>query len=553
MLPLQQVESAGSAAEPSSDLRRGGNGNAAGDMPASMRVAAILEKHVNRCSQCEEQFQPLLEAVTDYAIYMLDPVGRVLTWNSGAERCKGYKAEEALGNNFSMFFLPEDVAAGLPQEELAIADHEGRYAMEGWRLRKDGKKFWAEVNLTAIYKPDGTLRGFAKVTRDMTAQKESEIAIRALNAELSRYQMMVQTIDDYAIYSMDPHGTITGWGLGAARISGWSAEQMIGKHYSAVGFSAEDIAAGLPERQLQEAARNGRQESDEWRVFLGGKVVWARGVIHAVRDEKGDLAAFVRVARDMTRQMELEEALARVAEDLEARVVERTRQLEATVNELRQKNEEVESLARTATRDLEEKRVMLNEIHHRVKNNLQVVQSLLKMSVRSLPPGEARTVAMATAQRVFAMAMVHERLYQTKDLAGIMANTYLRDLVAGISASSDLPTDRVFLKLDCEEILLTLHQAIPFGLLANELLSNSLKHGFPNGRRGTVTIAVHRMADFVSLSCQDNGVGLPMNFDAAKCTSMGLKLAESLAHQLGGSLIFSSGNGCRVEAQLTRL
>lgn len=532
---------------------RGGNVKVAVDAPAKPQLTTILKGATDLCSQCEQQFHPLLEAVTDYAIYMLDPEGRVLTWNSGAERCKGYKVEEVLGKNFSMFFLPEDVAAGLPAQELAIADREGRYAVDGWRLRKDGKRFWAQVNLTAIYRPDGTLRGFAKVTRDMTAQKESEESIRALNAELSCFQMMVQTIDEYAIYTMDRNGVITSWGLGAEKISGWTAEQMVGKHYSAAGFSAEDRASGLPERQLAEAARAGRYETDGWRPLTKGRLVWSSGVIHAVRAENGDLTAFVRVARDITRQKELEDSLARVAEDLEARVVVRTHQLESTVEELRRKNEEVEALARAATHDLEEKRVMLNEIHHRVKNNLQVVQSLLKMSVRTLPPGEARTVTMATAQRVFAMAMVHERLYETKDLAGIMACVYLRDLITGISGSSELPLERVEVILDCDEILLNLNQAIPFGLLVNELLSNSLKHGFPDGRRGAVTISVRRREGTVCVACQDDGVGLPADFDAAKCTSMGLKLTASLARQLGGSLEFSSEDGCRVETHLTRL
>jgi PAS domain S-box-containing protein len=552
MLPLQQPGLFDAQAAPSEDPRRVGNPALSDDTPVPQSVAALLVNQANLLSQSDRSFRFLVEAVIDYAIYMLDPEGRVLTWNAGAERNKGYRADEVLGKNFSMFFLPEDVAAGLPEQELEIAEREGRFAGDGWRLRKNGTKFWAQVTLTAICGPDGKLRGFAKVTRDMTAQKETEIAIHALNSELSRFQMMVQTIDEYAIYSMDAHGTITSWGVGAEKTSGWTSEQMVGKHYSAAGFTEEDIASGLPDRELAEAARHGRYMSDEWRI-LAGRRLWSSGVIHAVRDESGEVTAFVRVARDMTRQRGLEESLSRQAEELEARVAERTKQLETTVEELRRKNDEVEALAVAATRDLEEKRVMLNEIHHRVKNNLQVVQSLLKMSVRSLPPGEARTVTMATAQRVFAMAMVHERLYGTKDLAGIMACTYLRDLVSGISGSSELPLDRVEVVLDCDEILLDLNQAIPFGLLVNELLSNSLKHGFPDGRRGSVTISIRRHDDFVRVACEDDGVGLPENFDISKCTSMGLKLTASLARQLGGTLTFSSEDGCRVETELTRL
>jgi PAS domain S-box-containing protein len=538
---------------PSEGGWRGGNLGVVNDTPTKPQLATILKGTADLRLQCEEQLHSLPEAVTDDAICMLDAEGRVLTWNSGAERCKGYKADEVRGKNFSMFFLPEDVVAGLPARELSIAGKEGRFAEGGWRLRKDGSRFWAQINLTAIYRPDGTLRGFAKVTRDMTAQKEAEDVIRALNAELTRFQMMVQTIDEYAIYSLDPDGLITSWGTGAEKVTGWTAAQMLGKHYSAVGFSEEEVAARLPEQELAEAAHYGRYASDDWRTFKGGKRIWTSGVIHAVRDDSGDVTAFVRVAKDMTWQKELQDSLSRVAEDLEARVVERTHQLESTVLELRQKNEEVQALAMAATRDLEQKRVMLNEIHHRVKNNLQVVQSLLKMSVRALPPGEARTVTMATAQRVFAMAMVHERLYETKDLAGILACAYLRDLVTGISGSSDLPLERVEVVLECDEIVLNLNQAIPFGLLVNELLSNSLKHGYPDGRRGKVIISVRESEDGVCVACQDDGVGLPEDFDAAKGTSMGLKLTASLARQLGGTLEFSSEDGCRVETCLTRL
>jgi two-component sensor histidine kinase len=309
----------------------------------------------------------------------------------------------------------------------------------------------------------------------------------------------------------------------------------------------------LPQRLLAEAVQSGRNESYPWRSSPKEERASLGGVTHAVRDENGSLTDIARVSRDETRQKEMEESLTRIAADLEARFAERTAQLESTVAELRRRNEEVEALARAATRDLEEKRVMLNEIHHRVKNNMQVVQSLLKMSVRSLPPGDARSVTMATAQRVFTMAMVHEHLYRTKDLAGVQAATYLRDLVAGVSGSSDLPLEKVRVVLDCDEILLSLNQAIPFGLLVNELLSNSLKHGFPDGRSGAVTVSVRRRTGGVSVVCQDDGVGLPAGFDAANCTSMGLKLAASLAHQLGGSLEFSSLDGCRVETFLTRL
>jgi PAS domain S-box-containing protein len=632
--------------------------------------------------ESEERFHLLVDAVTDYAIYMLDPEGRVMTWNRGAERNKGYKAEEMLGRNFSIFFQPEDVEAGLPQRELAAAARDGHFAVDGWRRRKNGERFWAQITLTAIRGEQGELRGFAKVTRDMSRQKTAEESLRKRNAELERYRMMIENIDEYAIYTIDLEGKITSWEAGAQKVTHTTPEQMLGKHYS-MFFSPEEVLAGLPERDLREAARTGRHVVDAWRFTPSGERVWSSGVINALRDETGKLTGYlrmariqtpqkevedglralnaqldryrvivenitdhviftldaegridswspgaqkvlgytaeealgreysliftpedidagaprseleetarnghcgteswrvrkggerfwstgettatrdglgqvngyVRVARDTTRQKRQEESLGQLAAELEDRVSQRTRQLEDTVVELLQKNAEVERMARSTARDLEEKKVMLNEIHHRVKNNLQVVQSLLKMSVRTLPAGEARSVTMTTAQRVHAMAMVHERLYQTRDLGGISVSTYLRDVFAGVTDLYPSLRGQIKLELDADEILLGLDQGIPFGLMVNELLSNSLKHGFPEGRRGTVSVSIHRVQGAVCVAVQDDGVGLPEGFEASKSTSMGLKLAESLARQLGGNLTFTSSRGCRVEAKLKR-
>jgi len=202
---------------------------------------------------------------------------------------------------------------------------------------------------------------------------------------------------------------------------------------------------------------------------------------------------------------------------------------------------------------LREKEVLLREVYHRVKNNLQVVQSLLKMQSRTLPAGETRTAIETTVQRVHAMALVHERLYQMKDLASLPLRVYLRDLFTGVVESNSMHAGQIELRLDTEEIPLGLDLAIPFGLLANELLSNCLKHGFANGRRGMIEVSIHRVSGAVRLIVKDNGAGLPDGFDPAQSKSMGLKLAASLAHQLGGRLEFTSDNGCRVQADLARI
>lgn len=202
---------------------------------------------------------------------------------------------------------------------------------------------------------------------------------------------------------------------------------------------------------------------------------------------------------------------------------------------------------------LEEKEVLLREVYHRVKNNLQVIQSLLKMQARSLEDREIRLVLGDMAQRVYAMAVVHEKLYQNADLASLSIEGYIRKLFEGALATYSLTADQIELHLEVEDIPLCLEHAVPLGLLLNELISNALKHGFPDGRQGTISISLHRTEKGVLVTLQDDGIGLAPDFSASSGSSMGLKVATSLAHRLGGELNFSSNNGCRIEGHFAGL
>jgi PAS domain S-box-containing protein len=498
------------------------------------------------------QIQALVESVRDYAINLLDAQGRILTWNEGSRRIHGLTATEALGQNISIFFLDEAVARGEPAKLLEEAERTGHCHAAGWRKGARGKTIWAEVDFTPVRDVSGQLTGFTRVLHDLTSQKESEDGLRRLNAQLEQYRLIVENVEDYAIYTLDAQGRITSWGPGAQKTLGYTPEQVLGRHYS-IFSTPEDLAVGVAQKQLDEAARNGRCVTDNWRVRGDGSRQWSSGVITAVRDDAGSLTGFIRVTRNMTRQKMLEDSLAKLNADLEQRVAERTRQLASSVEELRRKNEEVESFSRIVSRDLKEKEVLLKEIHHRVKNNLQVVQSLLKMSARRLPDCDARTAVESTVERVHAMSMVHERLYQMPSLSALPLGDYLSDIFGAAIQSYSLAPSQVRLSLDVEEILLPLDRAVPFALLSNEILSNSFKHGFPDGRTGTISVSVHRADGAVHMVIEDDGVGLPDGFDASTSNSMGLKLAANLAHQLGGSLEFTSNPGCRVEAEFTRM
>ena len=443
-----------------------------------------------------------------------------------------------LGKNFSVFFLPEAVEAGVPAQELASAARDGRYETEEWRRRKDGSRNWALVALTAIRGADGELHGFAQISRDMTEQKRAQDALKKLNAQLERYRTIVEGVANYAIYTLDAAGRIDSWSSGTQNVVGYTAEEVQGREYSMV-FTPEEIEDGLPQREMDEAARNGHCATQGWRVCRDGSRSWVSGMLTAVRDESGRLTGYIRVARDMTMQKRQAESLELTAIDLEGRIVERTRQLEETVVALRAKNEE--------------KEVLLREVYHRVKNNLQVVQSLLKMRGRDLRSVEARRAIETSVQRIHVMAMAHERLYNMPEVTSLPICTYLREVIAGAIKSNSEHPDSIDFEFDSEEILLTLHLAIPFGLMVNEVVTNCLKHGFAGDRPGKILVSVRRIPGAVRMIVKDNGVGLPADFDFANCNSMGLKLAASLAHQLGGNLKFSSDDGCQVQADLTRL
>ena len=260
----------------------------------------------------EQRFRLLVSSVTDYAIYMIDSSGRVATWNPGAERFKGYKAEEIIGQHFSRFFKPEDAAADLPAKALRIAAREGRFEAEGWRVRKDGSHFWAHVVLDPIRDDDGKLLGFAKITRDITEKRDKE---QALFESEQRFRMLVQGVRDYAIYMLDPDGRITNWNAGAQAIKGYCSDEIVGRHFSRF-YTEEERAKGEPERALKIALTEGKYEREAWRVRKDGSLFWASVLIDPVFDDKGQHIGFAKVTRDITQKKLDEDELEQTREAL---------------------------------------------------------------------------------------------------------------------------------------------------------------------------------------------------------------------------------------------
>ena len=256
----------------------------------------------------------MVSSVKDYAIFMLDAEGHVESWNVGAEVIKGYRAEEIIGKHISTFYTPEDVVAGRPQRLLGIATREGRVEDEGWRVRKDGTRFWADVVITAVRDTAGTLHGYTKVTRDLTARREAEEALRRSE---ERFRLLVQSVRDYAIFMLDPKGHIATWNAGAQRLKGYAPEEIIGQHFSRF-YLPEEVASGKCERELVIAVQEGKFEEEGWRVRKDGTRFWANVVLEPVRDMEGRLLGFAKVTRDLTERRNAEAERLRLAQAQEA-------------------------------------------------------------------------------------------------------------------------------------------------------------------------------------------------------------------------------------------
>jgi PAS domain S-box-containing protein len=276
----------------------------------------------------------LVESVTDYAIFALDTSGHILSWNEGARRIKGYTADEIIGRHFSTFYPAEDIAAGKPKWELEIAVREGRYEEEGWRLRKDGTRFWANVVIMTLRDAAGTHVGFAKVTRDLTERRAAQMALRESE---ERFRLIVHSVRDYGIFMLDAEGRVASWNEGARRIKGYTEQEILGKHFS-IFYPAEDLAWDKPKMELEVAVKEGRFEDEGWRLRKDGTRFWANVIITTLRNDAGDVVGFAKVTRDLTeRRAAQEQALADARRITEAEVANKAKSqfLAAMSHELR--------------------------------------------------------------------------------------------------------------------------------------------------------------------------------------------------------------------------
>ena len=268
-------------------------------------VSQNLNPPADAAKMQNDSFRLLADAVEDHAVLMLDLDGCVSTWNKGAELVTGLRHEQVMGRHFSRFYAPEDLRVGRPQRQLQVAEREGVFEDESWKVRENGTRFWAKMTIMPLREAGGSLYGYGVILRDLTDKQRAAIALQ--NSE-QRFRWLVETVQDYAIFMLDPEGRVTSWNSGAERIKGYSAPEIIGQHFSRF-YPPEDLRAGKPEIELDIAAEQGRIEDEGWRVRKDGSRFWANVTITAIRDHNGKLMGFAKVTRDVTERMQAAQQL----------------------------------------------------------------------------------------------------------------------------------------------------------------------------------------------------------------------------------------------------
>jgi PAS domain S-box-containing protein len=484
-------------------------------------------------------YRLLVEAVVDYAIYLLDAEGRISTWNTGAARIKGYAAEEVTGRSFAMFFTEEDRRDGVPARALEVARREGRFETEGWRLRKDGTRFWALAVLDAVRSPTGEVVGFAKITRDIT---ERHAAQQALLESERRFRLLVEGVTDYAIFMLHPDGRVANWNPGARRIKGYEAAEIVGSHFSRF-YAPEDVAAGLPARALAQAAATGRFEAEAWRLRQDGTRFWASVVIDAIRDPDGALLGFAKITRDLTERRKAQQAL----EETRAQLVQA---------------QKLEALGQ-----------LTGGVAHDFNNVLQVVTAGISLAEK-LPPGDAklgrilaemRNATLRAAQLTSQLLAFSRRaplrperidtgevLQQALELVRRSLPVRIRLEVALEAGLWPLRVDVAHFEMAVLNVAVNARDAMEGEGELRVTARNVTLAGQPQGLSGR----------FVAVGLRDTGAGIPAEIlsrvfepffttkPVGKGTGLGLSQVHGFAQQAGGGVAVETAVGVGTEITL---
>jgi PAS domain S-box-containing protein len=441
--------------------------------------------------QNEERFRLMVEGVRDYAIFMLDTTGHIISWNEGARRIKGWSANEIIGQHFSTFYTAEDLEDKKPERELRIAIQTGKYEEEGWRVRKNGSVFWANVVITALFNEQNKHIGFSKVTRNLTERKENEEALRRSEEQ---YRSLVEQVNDYGIFMLDEKGRIISWNEGAKKINGYDTHEILGKYFS-IFYPEDDVLNGKPAFELKVARKEGKYEEEGWRIRKDGSVFWASVVITAIYNSEGILLGFSKVTRDLTERKQSERAL----RDSYERYRVLADELKTTNIELSYANEELEQFTSIVSHDLQEPIRTIKSFLQLIKMKLddaqnEDLQTYINKAIKSADRMKELIQNLLHYSQLSKGELVEQKV-DVKDLFN-EAIQNVRSLIEGSNAHISIETEVDTVEGDKVQLV----------QLIQNLLSNAVK--FTSSEAPEIKIKSLRENGHVKFAVSDNGIGI---------------------------------------------
>jgi PAS domain S-box-containing protein len=488
----------------------------------------------------EERYHKMVAEVQDYAIILLDENGIIQNWNAGAQKIKGYASSEIVGRSFETFYSEEDQKKGLPKKLLEKARTQGRSVHEGWRIRKDGSRFWGAVVITALHGKDDEVIGFSKVTRDLTERKSAEDKLR-LSEE--RYHKMIAEVQDYAIILLNENGIVQNWNAGAEKIKGYTADEIVGQSFEKF-YTPEDQKSSLPAKLLNTAKEEGKAVQEGWRVRKDGTKFWGSVVITALHTSDGHILGYSKVTRDLTQQ--------KMADD----------KLNAYTRELELQNSELEQFAYVASHDLQEPLRKIRTFAGLIQSNFHN-EEFVKRYFEKLDSSARRLSELVRS------LLEYSRISRdVNGKRGEAENVDLNEVLLDVMQDYELLIEEKKAKITSNTLPVIKGKRVQMGQLFSNLIGNSLKFTKNNPLIGITASKVVgseipgipgdlKFKSYHQITFEDNGIGFEQIYEKVifalfqrlhgkqdyAGTGIGLALCKKIVESHGGFINASSTPG----------